>query len=84
MYSYYALATIGIRVYGAELLTSLQIIQMILGAYVFYMYPYCDRSYDKLLYSFGISLYIVYGLYFLEFFLERYLYRFRTLKVKKI
>ena len=84
MYMYFALMAIKIRVPTilASILTTLQIVQMVLGFYSFYNYQYCDPKYDTLLYGFAVLIYMVYGFYFLEFFVEKYFLK-KKKKAKK-
>ena len=71
MYSYYAFAAMGIFFPFPQVLTFLQIVQMVVGAIVAYRSGSCPENTG--LYWAGVAMYTSYFVLFLHFFLEKYL-----------
>lgn len=72
MYSYYALATIGIKSPAAIVITLLQILQMFAGCYISYTVGDCAKhhSRDRM---FALIMYASYNFLFCRFFYYRYI-----------
>jgi elongation of very long chain fatty acids protein 6 len=71
MYTYYALTAVGIFFPFPQVLTFLQIVQMVIGAVVAYQSGSCPEH--AALYWFGVAMYTSYFGLFLHFFLQKYL-----------
>ncbi len=70
MYTYYAFAAVRIFFPYPQLLTVLQLLQMVVGAIVAVQSGYCTE--DPTLYWCGVAMYSAYFLLFLQFFLGKY------------
>jgi hypothetical protein len=70
MYSYYAFTAVGIFFPFPQVLTVLQIVQMVIGAIVAYQSGSCPEH--TLLYWSGVAMYTSYFALFLHFFLQKY------------
>ena len=73
MYTYYAFTAVGVFFPFPQVLTVLQIVQMVIGAVVAYQSGSCPEN--AALYWAGMAMYSSYFVLFLHFFLEKYLHK---------
>jgi len=78
MYGYYGFRAAGINPGGDIFITTIQIVQMLIGIYVLYASLYCETGYDFILVASGFFIYFSFFLLFLKMFYYRYIVKTKT------